>query len=75
VVVVIMVNLPQDLALTSPAEYYKPGEGSLLQCVLTPADKYMPKAVEEIAEATLKQVYELFPSARYGVVGGGGCLP
>jgi zeta-carotene desaturase len=25
-----------DLALTSPADYYKPDEGSLMQCVLTP---------------------------------------
>lgn len=57
-------NKKQDLALTSPAEYYKPGEGSLLQCVLTPADKWMPVSVEEIAEATLKQVLDLFPSAR-----------
>jgi len=30
-----------DLAVTSPADYYKEGEGSLLQCVLTPADKYV----------------------------------
>lgn len=55
----------QDLALTSPADYYKPGEGSLLQCVLTPADKWMPESVETIAEATLKQVHDLFPSSRY----------
>ena len=25
-----------DLALTSPGDYYKPNEGSLMQCVLTP---------------------------------------
>ncbi|EME25787.1 zeta-carotene desaturase, partial [Galdieria sulphuraria] len=30
-----------DLALTSPETYYKPGEGSLLQLVITPGDKYM----------------------------------
>mmetsp|Transcript_10666 Transcript_10666/g.27710 ORF Transcript_10666/g.27710 Transcript_10666/m.27710 type:complete len:595 (-) Transcript_10666:206-1990(-) len=53
-----------DLALTSPAEYYKEGEGSLLQCVLTPADKYMSVDVETIAQKTLEQVYQLFPSAR-----------
>jgi len=53
-----------DLAITSPAEYYKEGEGSLLQCVLTPADKYMSMSPEDVAEATLKQTLELFPSAR-----------
>jgi len=53
-----------DLALTSPAEYYKEGEGTLLQCVLTPGDKWMPVSTEKIAEATLKQVLDLFPSAR-----------
>lgn len=53
-----------DLALTSPADYYKEGEGSLLQCVLTPGDKWMPVSTEKIAEATLKQVLDLFPSAR-----------
>lgn len=53
-----------DLAITSPAEYYKEGEGSLLQCVLTPADKYMSMSPDDVAEATLKQTLELFPSAR-----------
>ena len=27
-----------DLALTSPGDYYKEGEGSLMQCVLTPGN-------------------------------------
>lgn len=53
-----------DLALTSPAEYYKPGEGSLLQCVLTPADKYMPMSNEDIAKEIIRQTHELFPSSR-----------
>ena len=53
-----------DLALTSPGSYYKQGEGSLLQCVLTPGDKWMPISTEEISKATLEQVYKLFPSAR-----------
>ncbi|KAG8465266.1 hypothetical protein KFE25_002573 [Diacronema lutheri] len=53
-----------DLALTSPADYYKPGEGSLLQCVLTPADKYMAMDAQEVADRTLEQVYALFPSAK-----------
>eukprot|EP00468_Gymnochlora_sp_CCMP2014_P006330 CAMPEP_0167747340 /NCGR_PEP_ID=MMETSP0110_2-20121227/4231_1 /TAXON_ID=629695 /ORGANISM="Gymnochlora sp., Strain CCMP2014" /LENGTH=567 /DNA_ID=CAMNT_0007632239 /DNA_START=221 /DNA_END=1924 /DNA_ORIENTATION=+ len=53
-----------DLALTSPTDYYKPGEGSLMQCVLTPGDKYMPMTNDEIAEKTLEMVHKLFPSSR-----------
>lgn len=53
-----------DLALVSPGSYYKEGEGSLMQCVLTPGDKWMPISTEDIAKATLEQVYKLFPSAR-----------
>jgi len=53
-----------DLALTSPGDYYKPNEGSLLQCVLTPGDKWMPISTEEIAKETLAQVRKLFPSAK-----------
>ncbi|CBN76924.1 zeta-carotene desaturase, chloroplast precursor [Ectocarpus siliculosus] len=54
-----------DLALTSPSsDYYKPGEGSLLQCVMTPGDKWMPRSTDDIAAVCLKQVLELFPSAR-----------
>lgn len=52
-----------DLALTSPGSYYKSGEGSLMQCVLTPGDKWMPVSTEDIAMETLKQVKRLFPSA------------
>ena len=53
-----------DLAVTSPGDYYKPGEGSLMQCVLTPGDKWMPVGTEEIAMETLKQVHKLFPSSK-----------
>ncbi len=53
-----------DLALTSPGDYYKKGEGSLLQCVLTPGDKWMPVSTEEIAQKTLEQVHRLFPSSK-----------
>ncbi|MDJ0615839.1 MAG: 9,9'-di-cis-zeta-carotene desaturase [Calothrix sp. MO_192.B10] len=53
-----------DLALTSPADYYRPGEGSLLQLVLTPGDPFIKQSNEEIAQHVLKQVYELFPSSR-----------
>mmetsp|Transcript_1735 Transcript_1735/g.2290 ORF Transcript_1735/g.2290 Transcript_1735/m.2290 type:complete len:591 (+) Transcript_1735:52-1824(+) len=54
-----------DLALTSPSSnYYQEGKGSLLQCVMTPGDKWMPASQEEISNACLKQVRELFPSTR-----------
>ena len=53
-----------DLALASPGDYYKPGEGSLMQLVLTPGDPFIKKSNEEIAHQVLEQVRELFPSAR-----------
>jgi zeta-carotene desaturase len=52
-----------DLALTSPADYYREGEGSLLQLVLTPGDPFMKENNEAIAYRVLKQVKTLFPSA------------
>ncbi len=53
-----------DLALTSPQDYYREGEGSLLQVVLTPGDPFIKMSNEEIANHALKQVHDLFPSAR-----------
>eukprot|EP00210_Caulerpa_lentillifera_P001306 g1257.t1 len=53
-----------DLALTSPLEYFKEGQGSLVQCVLTPAEKYMPKTNDQIAQEIDRQVKVLFPSAK-----------
>lgn len=53
-----------DLALTSPEDYYKDGEGSLMQCVLTPADPYMPMTNDEIIQKVHEQTMKLFPSAR-----------
>ena len=53
-----------DLALASPEDYRKEGLGSLLQCVLTPGDPWIPKKTEDIVAATDAQVRELFPSAR-----------
>ena len=53
-----------DLALASPADYYKSGEGSLLQLVLTPGDPFIKEKNEVIANHVLKQVHELFPSSR-----------
>ncbi|NER20045.1 MAG: 9,9'-di-cis-zeta-carotene desaturase [Symploca sp. SIO1C2] len=53
-----------DLALTSPSDYYKQGEGSLLQLVLTPGDPFIRQNNEAIAKHVLQQVQELFPSSR-----------
>ena len=53
-----------DLALASPGDYYKPGEGSLLQLVLTPGDPFIKEKNEDIANHILKQVHKLFPSSR-----------
>ncbi|KPQ38893.1 MAG: 9,9'-di-cis-zeta-carotene desaturase [Phormidium sp.] len=53
-----------DLALTSPGDYYKPGEGSLMQLVLTPGDPFIKQSNEQIAHHVLEQVRSLFPSAR-----------
>jgi zeta-carotene desaturase len=53
-----------DLALASPADYRKPGLGSLLQCVLTPGDPWIPRKTEEIVAHTDGQVRRLFPSSR-----------
>jgi zeta-carotene desaturase len=52
-----------DLALASPADYRRKGQGSLLQCVLTPGDPWIPKKTDEIVAHTDRQVRELFPSA------------
>ena len=53
-----------DLALASPGDYYKPGEGSLLQLVLTPGDPFIAEKNDAIADHVLKQVHKLFPSSR-----------
>ncbi|MCP9889214.1 9,9'-di-cis-zeta-carotene desaturase [Cyanobium sp. ATX 6A2] len=53
-----------DLALASPADYRREGLGSLLQCVLTPGDPWIPKKSEEIVAHTDAQVRDLFPSSR-----------
>ncbi|KAJ8452486.1 hypothetical protein Cgig2_000075 [Carnegiea gigantea] len=53
-----------DLALTSPEDYYIAGQGSLLQCVLTPGEPYMPLTNDEIITRVSEQVLNLFPSSR-----------
>ena len=53
-----------DMALTSPNGYYREGEGSLMQLVLTPGDPFIKQSNEAIAQHVLKQVHDLFPSSR-----------
>ena len=53
-----------DLALTSPKDYYREGQGSLMQVVLTPGDPFVPMSNEAIVQHALKQVHDLFPSSR-----------
>ena len=53
-----------DLALTSPGDYYREGQGSLLQVVLTPGDPFIKQNNDAIAQHVLKQVRDLFPSTR-----------
>ena len=49
-----------DLAVTSPVDYYLEGQGSLMQCVLTPATQYMPMPNEDIAARVHQQVGSLW---------------
>jgi len=51
-----------DLALTSPGEYYKKGEGSLMQAVMDSRAYNRPDA--QIVQDTLDQMHTLFPSSR-----------
>ena len=53
-----------DLALTSPHDYYRQGQGSLMQLVLTPGDPFIKASNEAIAQHVLTQVHDLFPSSR-----------
>jgi zeta-carotene desaturase len=53
-----------DLALTSPKDYYREGQGSLMQVVLTPGDPFIKMSNDTIAQHALKQIHDLFPSSR-----------
>jgi zeta-carotene desaturase len=53
-----------DLALSSPKDYYREGQGSLMQMVLTPGDPFIKMSSEEITQHALKQLHALFPSSR-----------
>jgi len=51
-----------DLAVTSPGEYYKPGEGSLIQAVFD--ERAFGRSKEQLVEDCIKQLNSLFPSSR-----------
>jgi len=51
-----------DLALTSPGEYYKPGEGSLIQAVFD--ERAFSRSNDVIVQDAIDQINKLFPSSR-----------
>jgi zeta-carotene desaturase len=51
-----------DLALTSPGEYYKPGEGSLIQAVFD--ERAFSRSNDQLVEDCIKQLHNIFPSSR-----------
>jgi len=51
-----------DLALTSPGDYYKPGEGSLIQAVFD--ERAFKRSEEELVADCIKQLNNIFPSSR-----------
>ena len=53
-----------DLALTSPVDYKKENMGSLLQCVLTPGDRWIGRSKDKITKEIDKEVRSLFPSSK-----------
>jgi len=51
-----------DLALTSPGDYYKEGEGSLIQAVFD--ERATDRSNEQLVEDCIKQLHDIFPSSR-----------
>ncbi|GMI48054.1 hypothetical protein TrCOL_g11417 [Triparma columacea] len=51
-----------DLAITSPGEYYKEGEGSLIQAVFD--ERAFGRSEEQIKNDCIEQLGQLFPSSR-----------
>jgi zeta-carotene desaturase len=51
-----------DLAVTSPGEYYKEGEGSLVQAVFD--ERAFGRSEEQIRDDCISQLGRLFPSSR-----------
>tara|TARA_Y100001968_G_C19452466_1_gene769702 strand:+ start:6509 stop:7966 length:1458 start_codon:yes stop_codon:yes gene_type:complete len=53
-----------DLALTSPEDYRKDDLGSLLQCVLTPGDRWIGRSLDKVTKEIDAEVRNLFPSSK-----------
>jgi zeta-carotene desaturase len=51
-----------DLALTSPGDYYKEGEGSLIQAVFD--ERAFGRSNDQLVEDCIKQLNSLFPSSK-----------
>ena len=51
-----------DLALTSPGEYYKEGEGSLMQAVFD--ERAFDRSNDQIVQDCIAQINKLFPSSK-----------
>ena len=51
-----------DLAVTSPGEYYKEGEGSLIQAVFD--ERAFGRSEEQIVKDCIEQLGKLFPSSK-----------
>jgi len=51
-----------DLAVTSPGEYYKPGEGSLIQAVFD--ERATSRSNDQLVKDCIDQLHKLFPSSK-----------
>jgi zeta-carotene desaturase len=51
-----------DLALTSPGEYYKPGEGSLIQAVFD--ERAFTRSNDQLVADCIDQLHKIFPSSK-----------
>jgi len=51
-----------DLAVTSPGEYYKEGEGSLIQAVFD--ERAFTRSNNQLVEDCITQLHKVFPSSR-----------
>jgi zeta-carotene desaturase len=51
-----------DLAITSPGDYYKPGEGSLIQGVFD--ERAFSRSNEQLVADCISQLHKIFPSSR-----------
>ena len=51
-----------DLAITSPGDYYKPGEGSLIQGVFD--ERAFSRSNDQLVADCIAQLHKIFPSSR-----------